>query len=403
MVKVSPRHIRSGAIRGNLSVAGCLLLGGFLVATAIIYFDLEVISSLKVSVPESREEEAPENMKIMSNAIRIGTPTAPPKPKPAEKETAYSTCSATLDQLCSENELTISMAAVPHTASSTTSNVFRKAEEAWENSPSNGFECADPRKSLESTCLCNGDTAIVPSNVTHLFRCVTKRLRFGGKRHSPYNSISHGQSSSRAGVFTILRQSDQFVLSQYSMRRIWDTPWATMYPNATSVSDVTPVEWISDDWWRHNLFTKMLATSSKLIWAGRFKPEMMLPSKDDSDRQNALGEKSEWLKTALENLAGMPFFGLMHRLTESFELMGFHCCFPVEMAARAGKEPRIVSSNLKQVVDERFVLDALLLKEAEKLFDALVADMRRKKAQGVMCDMSRLLREPDMEIGIKCV
>jgi hypothetical protein len=109
------------------------------------------------------------------------------------------------------------------------------------------------------------------------------------------------------------------------------------------------------------------------------------------------------IQTALNRLKDMPFFGLMHRLTESYELMGFHhLYFPVTTKARATKKPRPVDEELQRVVDQYFVLDTLLLREAEKLFDEMVSDMRRKKEQGVLCDMSRFLRQPNVEVRLQC-
>jgi hypothetical protein len=126
-------------------------------------------------------------------------------------------------------------------------------------------------------------------------------------------------------IFTTLRDPAQFVLSQYRSRNSFDYQWMIEYPQINQ-SDVEPVEWATKAWWRHNLFTKMLATNTRLIWV---RPELKVtPTKEESDRENKLGEDSVWLHTALDRLKAMPFFGLMHRLTESFELMGFHLCFP---------------------------------------------------------------------------
>jgi hypothetical protein len=146
----------------------------------------------------------------------------------------------------------------------------------------------------------------------------------------------------------------------------------------------------------------MLATDTRIIWVSKTEIASEIPSKEESDKENSLGETSKWLQTALERLKAMPFFGLMHRLTESFELMGFHLCFPVTTTASATKKPRSVGAEFQRVVDQYFVLDTLLLREAEKLFDDLVSDMRRKKEKGVLCDMSRVLRQPDVELGINC-
>ena len=145
----------------------------------------------------------------------------------------------------------------------------------------------------------------------------------------------------------------------------------------------------------------MLATDTALIWAARGKNFTVAPSKEQSDGENLLGRKSIWLQTALEQLKKMPFFGLHHRLTETFELMGFHLCIPVTLKERAAMK-RMASAELNSTVEELFRLDTLLLQEAEPLFDEMVKEMREKKAKGIVCDLSSVLDEPGLDIGLKC-
>ena len=76
--------------------------------------------------------------------------------------------------------------------------------------------------------------------------------------------------------------------------------------------------------------------------------------------------------------SGRAFFGLMHRLTESFELMGVHLFFPVVAEQNSNKKRRELDPILKREEQKHFVLDNILLREAEKLFDGLGQDMRRK-------------------------
>jgi hypothetical protein len=61
-----------------------------------------------------------------------------------------------------------------------------------------------------------------------------------------------------------------------------------------------------------------------------------------------------------------------------------------------------VNAALKDVARRHFALDTVLMREAEKLFDALVLEMREKKAQGFLCDLSKVLKE-DAEFGLRCV
>jgi hypothetical protein len=221
---------------------------------------------------------------------------------------------------------------------------------------------------------------------------VLGHFHHSSKTHQSYNHIHRKNQV----IFTTLRDPAQFVLSQYRARKVWDAQWKIEYLQ----KNVSDVEWASKAWWRHNLFTKMLATNTKLIWT---RPVLKVtPTKEESDRENALGEDSVWLHTAVDRLKAMPFFGLMHRLTESFELMSFHLCFPATATARIATKPRSVNAALEDVARRYFALDTVLMREAEKLFDALVLEMREKKAQGFLCDLSKVLKE-DAEFGLRCV
>lgn len=307
-------------------------------------------------------------------------------------------CPASLEAFCTSNKkFNIQLAAIPHTASSATDEIFRASERAWNVSVAiedRGFPCPVPSKHIEIQAPACRSQVLNAS--TDLFGCVLGNFRYKRKHHQTYSQLSAWSQV----VFTTLRDPAQFVLSQYQMKRIWDRKWTVEYPQ-TNLSDVEPAEWAANAWWRHNLFTKMLATNSKLIW---IEPTLNLtPTKEESDRENALGQDSVWLHTALDRLKAMPFFGLMHRLTESFELMGFHLCFPVTAKAMSLKKPRPVYAALEGVVRRYFALDAELMREAEELFDALVQEMRQKKEQGFLCDMSKVLKGLDAEFGLRCV
>lgn len=76
------------------------------------------------------------------------------------------------------------------------------------------------------------------------------------------------------------------------------------YPQK-NLSDGEPAEWAAFAWWRHNLFTKMLATNTKLIWVST---ELKVnPTKEESDHENAPGEDSAWLQAALDRLRRCRF------------------------------------------------------------------------------------------------
>jgi hypothetical protein len=234
-----------------------------------------------------------------------------------------------------------------------------------------------------------------------LLACVLERLKYKSKTHQNFNQMR----ARTAVIFTTLRDPAQQVLSHYLMRQTWDRQWEYEYSNGgpSDVMNVSGVEeWAEKAWWRHNLFTKMLATDSRTIWAKVKGPAF--PTREESDRENAAGEDSQWLQLALDRLKTMPFFGLMHRASETFELMGFYLCRPVqgEEYVRAEKQPRPVDPALAAVIEKHFVLDRLLLQAAEPLFDELVKDMRRKKAAGVLCDLSNALHETTSPIGLVC-
>jgi hypothetical protein len=303
-------------------------------------------------------------------------------------------CPASLDALCtSDKKFAIQMAAIPHTASTTTDKIFRAAWNISVGIEDRGFDCPPSKHIQIQAPSCRNQ---VGNASTDLFDCVLGNFRYRHKAHQTYSQISNKSQL----VFTTLRDPAQFVLSQYNMKNTWDAQWAAEYPQY-DLSDVDPAEWAANAWWRHNLFTKMLATDTKLIWT---RPQLKVtPTKEESDRENALGEDSVWLQTALDQLKAMPFFGLMHRLTESFELMGFHLCFPVTVSARIAKKPRPVNAALEGVARRHFALDAILLQQAEKLFDALVLEMRQKKAQGFLCDLSNVLKGLDAEFGLRCL
>ena len=328
-----------------------------------------------------------------NNSLYILEIDAAAKTNRQEKNQKETECSF-LEQLClTSGQLSVQMAAVPHTASSSTDSVFEAGKKAWNASArihELGFSCRDA-ETVQFSPHCQKPR--VPE-------CVLSKLRFNSKLHENYNQLISDHSGI---IFTILREPEQLIRSHYNMREHWDAKWEQEYPDGPNVTDVEPSEWAAKDWWRHNLFTKMLATDTKLIWAGKRKfYKGGQPIKEESYRENSLGEDSAWLKVALQRLQGMPFFGLMHRLTESFELMGFHLCFPVTAEQDSNKRQRKVDPILKKVVQKHFVLDTILLREAEKLFDKLVQDMGRKKEQGMLCDLGKVLKAPELEMGFKC-
>lgn len=318
-----------------------------------------------------------------------------------------SRCAATIQDILSgrDTSIRVRMAAIPHTASSSTDRVFQASTIAWNNTSSlskRGFSCPAGKAVTAFHGEC--DMFSSPSNVTEALTNTLSRLHYLRKTHSNYNQVMR-QLEGMEGIFTILRNPETTVMSQYGMRRVWDQMWSSQYPNARNVTDTSVYEWVAKAWWRHNLFTKMLATDTRVIWVRKvsktFNYSPLVPSKDESDSENRLGEQSRWLGVALSRLKEMPFFGLFHRLSESFELMGFHLCFPVN--ATGNQHTRTVDKELASIVQKHFVLDSLLLERADVLFDELVDDMLRKKQQGILCDLGAVLKQGQSEFGLKCV
>lgn len=341
---------------------------------------------------------------------------------------SYMTCPSAIYELCSDEtkkQFSIQMVAMPKTASTSTGFLFvsqqtttRKsvpegnnislsadntlmhatmapAVRAWNQSASlqeRGFSCPHDVSSI-APCGGGEDGSLVS--------CVLAKLHYKGKKHANYEQLINSTDV----LFTTLRDPAQFVLSQFNFRDMFDRVWNAVYP---SIPIVSVEKWTELAWWRHNLFTKMLATDTDVIWAHNdySTTKDLHPSKQESDEQNALGHDSQWLQTALARLREMPFFGLMHRLEESFELFGFYLCFPVAPSSdndhNKVKEPRQVDPKLARLVETHFRLDAILLQEAETIFDELLADVRQKKERGIMCDLSRVLKEPTVEFGLQC-
>ena len=309
----------------------------------------------------------------------------------------------------------ISMAAIPHTASTTTDRVFAARNQSWNISlplSDRGFTCPSNKQEIVVTPQkCNHynnshvDISRNDESDSSLstFDCVIKNLKYKEKVHMTYDNIIRYQNTE--AIFTTLRRPEQTVLSHYRDRMQWDWTFRSLYPDE-DLENIHVENFISKAWYRHNLFVKTLTTDTKLIF--REDASTLTPTKEESDRENLLGKDSVWLHTAIERLRAMPFFGLFHRLTESFELFGFHLCIPVHTAMNETKKDRTVSKELDDLIQKHFVLDRLLLEAAEGIFDSLVADMREKKKRGMICDVSKLMGETtydldNLQLGLMCV
>jgi hypothetical protein len=351
------------------------------------------------------------------NGMKQATATVKTKKKQTPKIDDTTSSSSRLSlppcpQYCDDikKPITFKMAAVPHTASTSTDHVFKAVDLAW-HSPTMPYRERGWKCPPNTTTVVEYHRPSCEQQQQKNISCLLSHLQYTSKTHNNLHNVKLLADK----PFTILRQSGLFVMSQYSMRQTWDRRFPEFNPNSTELANISIEEWVDKAWWRHNLFTKMLATeTTQLIWVqgnvGReiMKEHPVLPSKNESDAENELGKESEWFKTALSNLKEMPFFGLHHRLTDTFELMGFRLCFPVfeKEHAYMKKKSRTMSKTLEEIVKRRFKLDTLLLEAAEPIFDEMVADMRRKKAQGVLCDLSFVLDDSNKSnedsVGLQC-
>ncbi len=342
--------------------------------------------------------------------------------------------SSSNDNICSssdedgENKFDVVMMAMPHTASTTTDFVLKARHRAWNVTlplEKRGFTCHHSSSSSSSSSTTTTTTTTTKKNQklvirsssfsstsTHdpcrnddkysqnLYNCITGKLKYRFKEHTNYDIL---QKFGQDILFTTIRHPEQTILSHYKDRDQFDWTYKTLYPQ-TNLSTVSVEEWATNAWYRHNLFVKTFATPTQLIFR-MHKESDIAPTKEENDYQISLGEDSTWLQIALQRLEEMPFFGLFHRLDESFELFGFHLCVPVESFRNRNKHDRVPSSELRDIVKKYYELDIILFEKAESLFDQLVLDMRKKKERGMMCDLRNLLGEKSdiRALGLMCV
>jgi len=115
----------------------------------------------------------------------------------SEEKSQGKACSL-LETICSTpKQLHVQMAAIPHTASSSTDRLFHVAKNAWNTSVASeekGFSCPNPAF-IQFIPQCK--MAGVPE-------CVLGKLRYKRKAHMNYNKLS----SSADILFTILREPE---------------------------------------------------------------------------------------------------------------------------------------------------------------------------------------------------
>jgi hypothetical protein len=131
--------------------------------------------------------------------------------------------SLSLDAVCTSNKtFDTRMAAIPHTASSSTDALFRVGKRAWNISVFRMTRASfvqQHRANNTSRSRLPPCRKHVGNNAsTHLFGCVLGNFHYPSRIHKAYNQMY----SMSAVVFTALRDPAQFVLSQYTMKQSWD-------------------------------------------------------------------------------------------------------------------------------------------------------------------------------------
>ena len=222
-------------------------------------------------------------------------------------------------------------------------------------------------------------------------------------------------------MITTLRELGSYAFKWYSFRRIWDAV-------KPELVDLTFEEWIDEAPWRHNVLTRMLGSNDDRL----AMPKNLLYTKVESlgaatignsdyldtflkdeymQRQNELGpEESEVYATALERLENMVHFGLFHRLSETWKLMEHTFCWTMGYQNyRPDKEitgydalkmklyPGMAAEDIDEIeatriwnkLKDRNRLDLALMKEAERIFDERLEQMKLEKEDGILCNFLR--------------
>lgn len=234
--------------------------------------------------------------------------------------------------------------------------------------------------------------------------------------HSPWDEAMQYKDNSSYKITTI-REPFQYARKFYTFRKSWDQ-------SAAFPPELTFSEWMKIAPWRSNQMTRMLGRENL---DKRVMPKSMLDSPDIGERsdryiqeQNKLGEDSEILAKAWDRLKEYTWFGIFHRLKESYELLAFVFCFDDgwgfekdQILNEGGNSRRAVVENVKnqgtgrkvlklmqekgqidinenidkiaEELTERNQLDLILLERAEALLDERLREMKDAKANGTLC------------------
>lgn len=222
-------------------------------------------------------------------------------------------------------------------------------------------------------------------------------------------------------MVTTLRDLGSYAFKWYSFRRIWDAV-------KPELVDLTFEEWIDEAPWRHNALTRMLGSNDDRL----AMPKNLLYTKVESlgaatignndyldtflkdeymQRQNEVGpEESEIYATAVERLKNMVHFGLFHRLSDTWRLMEHTFCWTMGYQNyRPDKEitgydalkmklyPGVAADDIDEMEATRIWnklkyrnrLDLALMKEAERIFDERLEQMKREREDGILCNFLR--------------
>lgn len=220
-------------------------------------------------------------------------------------------------------------------------------------------------------------------------------------------------------LLTQIRDPIQYARKFYTARGMFDL-------EAKFPKDITFEEWIDLAPWRTNQMTRMLGRENmdqRLVPGNDLIVSPPANDRDDAymQHQNSLGGDSPILQKAWERLSTrFAWFGLFHRLAESYELLAFTFCTSEDWGDRGASESekykyrgmelleymrkrreggldptkkgRASRKKLQEIharLLEINALDVILLRRAEELFDKRIKEMREMKERGVKCKFMR--------------
>ena len=326
----------------------------------------------------------------------------------------------------------------PGTASSHQYDQFRQYES--DDVPRFTGIATNARQKCSNLCFENaeveGETAKEATEADNAYSLAVQQIHLTGfGSHVSYDSVAstlqrvadqrqQKDENDQPGEYymiTTLRELGSYAFKWYSFRRVWDAV-------KPELVDLTFEEWIDEAPWRHNVLTRMLGSNDDRL----AMPKNLLYTKVESlgaasignsdyldtflkdeymQRQNELGpEESEIYAKALERLENMVHFGLFHRLSDTWRLMEHTFCWTMGYQNyRPDKEitgysalkmklyPGVAADDIDETeatriwnkLKDKNRLDLALMKEAERIFDKRLEQMKLEKEDSILCNFLR--------------